>query len=177
MRKYIAIIKGPEHIIKGGMLIEKFDITDEDIAAYFEHEDVDPVEFEDHAITYYMGDYTDDWEQKSCTVSFLTEDDFNTLYNEAEEVIKEEVKKDDPLEEWEDIEEEDEDDIENYKTFGLSKKEYDKYNAWRKSKGEVYVGAIGGAYEFCFIPTGIGTMVKVKCADGTELDLTDYDLF
>ena len=177
MRKYIAIIKGPEHIIKGGMLIEKFDITDEDIAAYFENEDVDPVEFEDHAITYYMGDYTDEWEQRFCTVSFLTEDDFNTLYNEAGEVIKEEVKEDDPLEECEDVEEEDDDDIENYKTFGLSKKEYDKYNAWRKSKGEVYVGAIGGAYEFCFIPTGIGTIVKVKCADGTELDLTDYDLF
>ena len=177
MRKYIAIIKGPEHIIKGGMLIEKFEITDEDIAAYFENEDVDPVEFEDHAITYYMGDYTDEWEQRFCTVSFLTEDDFNTLYNEAGEVIKEEVKEDDPLEECEDVEEEEDDDIENYKTFGLSKKEYDKYNAWRKSKGEVYVGAIGGAYEFCFIPTGIGTMVKVKCADGTELDLTDYDLF
>ena len=177
MRKYIAIIKGPEHIIKGGMLIEKFEITDEDIAAYFENEDVDPVEFEDHAITYYMGDYTDEWEQRFCTVSFLTEDDFNTLYNEAGEVIKEEVKEDDPLEECEDVEEEDDDDIENYKTFGLSKKEYDKYNAWRKSKGEIYVGAIGGAYEFCFIPTGIGTMVKVKCADGTELDLTDYDLF
>ena len=27
MRKYIAIIKGPEHIIKGGMLIEKFECT------------------------------------------------------------------------------------------------------------------------------------------------------
>jgi hypothetical protein len=174
MRKYIAIIKGPEHIIKGGMLIEKFDITDEDIAAYFEHEDVDPVEFEDHAITYYMGDYTDDWEQKSCTVSFLTEEQFDTLYGEMDPLLKDEVEKvkeEDPLDECED------DDIDNYKTFGLSKKEYDKYNAWRKSKGEVYVGAIGGAYEFCFIPTGIGTMVKVKCADGTELDLTDYDLF
>lgn len=172
MRKYIAIINGPEHIIKGGMLIEKFEITDEDIADYLE--DADPGETEDYAITYYMGDYTNEWEQRFCSVAFLTEEDFDTLYGDMDPLLKDEVEKvkeEDPLDEWED------DDIDNYKTFGLSKKEYDKYNAWRKSKGEVYVGAIGGAYEFCFIPTGIGTMVKVKCADGTELDLTDYDLF
>ena len=50
---------------------------------------------------------------------------------------------------------------------------------WRKEKnkkeGEVYVGAIGGAYSFCFTPTGLGNMVVVKCADGTELDLTEYE--
>ena len=48
---------------------------------------------------------------------------------------------------------------------------------YRKAKGEVYVGAIGGAYEFCFIPTGIGQVKKVKCADGTELDLTTDEDF
>jgi hypothetical protein len=65
------------------------------------------------------------------------------------------------------------------KTFTLSAEQYKKYNEWReeknKTKGEVYVGAIGGAYSFCFTPTGLGTMVVVKCADGTELDLTEYE--
>ena len=171
---YVAIIKGPKEYLAGGMLIQKFEITDEAIADYLDESG--PGQNEEHAITYYMGDYTDEWEQRFCTVTFLTEDEFNSLYNEAEEVIKEELKEPDPLDEWEADEEEDEDNPE-YKIFGLSKKQYDKYNDWRKSKGEVYVGAVGGAYTCCFIPTGIGTIVTVKCADGTELDLTDYDLF
>ena len=171
---YVAIIKGPKEYLAGGMLIQKFEVTDEAIADYLD--EAGPGQNEEHAITYYMGDYTDEWEQRFCTVTFLTEDEFNSLYNEAEEVIKEELKEPDPLDEWEADEEEDEDNPE-YKIFGLSKKQYDKYNDWRKSKGEVYVGAVGGAYTFCFIPTGIGTIVTVKCADGTELDLTDYNLF
>lgn len=65
--------------------------------------------------------------------------------------------------------------------FVLSAEQHKKYDEWRKeknkTKGEVYVGAIGGAYTFCFTPTGLGDMVVVKCADGTELDLTDYDLW
>ena len=59
--------------------------------------------------------------------------------------------------------------------FTLSANQHKKYNEWRKEKGEVYVGAIGGAYTFCFIPTALGDMVVVKCADGTELDLTEYE--
>lgn len=65
------------------------------------------------------------------------------------------------------------------RSFTLSKEQMTKFNKWRKAKnkknGEVYVGAIGGAYTFCFTPTGIGTIEKVICADGTELDLTDID--
>lgn len=59
--------------------------------------------------------------------------------------------------------------------FTLSANQNKKYDVWRKEKGEVYVGAIGGAYSFCFTPTGLGYMVVVKCADGTELDLTEYE--
>ena len=59
--------------------------------------------------------------------------------------------------------------------FELDEEQLDKLRSWQKSKGEVYVGAIGGAYEFCFVPTGIGVIVSVKCADGTSLDLTDYN--
>lgn len=179
---YVAIIKGPKEYLAGGMLIQKFEVTDEAIAEYLD--EAGPGQNEEHAITYYMGDYTDEWEQRFCTVTFLTEDEFNSLYDEAGEVIKDEVNEPDPLDEWEELKEakldiplESWDDNPEYRTFSLSKKEYDKYNDWRKSKGEVYVGSVGGAYTFCFTPTGIGTIVTVKCADGTELDLTDYDLF
>jgi hypothetical protein len=66
-------------------------------------------------------------------------------------------------------------------TFEVTEKQYKKYERWRKAKtkkeGELYVGAIGGAYTFCFTSTGIGQMVTVKAADGDELDLTDYNLW
>lgn len=64
-------------------------------------------------------------------------------------------------------------------TFEITEKQYKKYQKWRKAKkkkdGELYVGAIGGAYTFCFTATSIGEMVTVKAADGDELDLTDYN--
>ena len=62
-------------------------------------------------------------------------------------------------------------------TFTLTDEQEKKFNKWRKSKGEIYVGAIGGAYEFIFLPTGIGTVKIVRCADGTELDLTTKEDF
>jgi hypothetical protein len=66
-------------------------------------------------------------------------------------------------------------------TFTLSPAKMEKFEKWRKAKnkkkGEVYVGAIGGAYEFVFIPTGIGTITKVRCADGEEIDLTEDEDF
>jgi hypothetical protein len=64
-------------------------------------------------------------------------------------------------------------------TFEVTEKQYKKYERWRKAKtkkeGELYVGAVGGAYTFCFTATGIGEIVTVKAADGDELDLTDYN--
>ena len=38
-----------------------------------------------------------------------------------------------------------------------------------------YVGAIGGRFGYRFIPTSLGTIVKVQCACGEERDVTDYD--
>ncbi len=62
--------------------------------------------------------------------------------------------------------------------FKLSQEQFDKYVKWREEKvEEVYVGAVGGAYSFVFTLTGIGDIVKVKCADGTELDLTEWEYF
>lgn len=63
------------------------------------------------------------------------------------------------------------------RSFHFTKKQMEKFDAWRETKGEVYVGAAGGAYEFCFTPTGLGIIQIVKCADGTELDLTDWGHF
>jgi hypothetical protein len=64
-------------------------------------------------------------------------------------------------------------------TYELSKEQNEKFENWRKDKGDLIelVGAVGGAYSFCFTPTGIGVLVKVTCADGTELDLTEWEYF
>ena len=61
----------------------------------------------------------------------------------------------------------------NPMTFTLSSEQVKKYQKWRKKKnGEVNVGS---AYSFCFTPSGIGMIECVKCSDGTELDLTDFE--
>lgn len=40
---------------------------------------------------------------------------------------------------------------------------------------ELYVGAIGGELTYIFMPTGIGTVIKVReNVTGQELNLTDY---
>lgn len=36
-------------------------------------------------------------------------------------------------------------------------------------------GSIGGAITYSFTPTGLGVVVKVKCACGEEKDLTNYE--
>lgn len=63
--------------------------------------------------------------------------------------------------------------------YEITEKQFKKYEKWRRAKkkkdGELYVGAIGGAYTFCFTPTGVGLIVTVKAADGDTLDLTDFD--
>lgn len=63
--------------------------------------------------------------------------------------------------------------------FTLTAEQIKKFDTWRieknKAKGQVDVGAIGGAYTFCFTPTGLGTIEVVTCADGTKLNLTDSD--
>jgi len=65
------------------------------------------------------------------------------------------------------------------KTFTLTAEQVEKFEKWVENKnkkdGEVYVGAVGGAYTFCFTPTGIGTIEEVRCADGTSLDLSEFD--
>jgi hypothetical protein len=65
------------------------------------------------------------------------------------------------------------------RTFILTAKQVERFDKWRKEKkekeGEVYVGAIGGAYTICFTPTGLGDIVSITCSDGSRLELTDFD--
>jgi hypothetical protein len=41
--------------------------------------------------------------------------------------------------------------------------------------GDKYAGAIGGRWTYSFTPTGLGTVIKIRCGCGAECDLTNYD--
>lgn len=63
--------------------------------------------------------------------------------------------------------------------FTVPDEEADKSRKWRKDHDkicpQIEVGAIGGKFTWSFTPTGLGCILKLKCACGEELDLTDYD--
>jgi len=66
--------------------------------------------------------------------------------------------------------------------FELSESQLERYDRWKESLPKLdsgHFGAAGGGYWFKFIPTGIGTIVKVGRDDCPEndLDLTDWDGF
>jgi hypothetical protein len=62
------------------------------------------------------------------------------------------------------------------RTFRFTKAQMEKFDAWRESKKDsLPPSTVGGAYTFCFTPSSIGEAQFVKCVDGTELDLTDYE--
>lgn len=62
--------------------------------------------------------------------------------------------------------------------FYLDVKQLVSFNKWHKEHKQVceltYAGAIGGRLTYSFTPTGLGTVVRVKCACDEEIDLTDY---
>ena len=67
-------------------------------------------------------------------------------------------------------------------TFTLSDQQEAKYKHWvknhhcpycREDFGGYYVGVYDGADIFTFVPMSIGTVVRVRCACGAELDLTE----
>lgn len=59
--------------------------------------------------------------------------------------------------------------------FQLNEDQIIKYKVWRKALPVVDYGTIGGGYSFIFIPTGLGSIVKVRRDDGHELDLTESE--
>ncbi len=63
--------------------------------------------------------------------------------------------------------------------FHLTTEQVRRYKAWRSTlvTADTKMGAIGGAFSFVFIPTTLGTIVKVRFSCNgkeAELDLTDY---
>jgi hypothetical protein len=70
--------------------------------------------------------------------------------------------------------------------FFLTQTNINKANAWISHHnqehcelGQSYrqLGVTSGVYTWEFTPTGIGTVVKVKCNCGESIDLSDYDLW
>lgn len=58
--------------------------------------------------------------------------------------------------------------------FTLEPDQIKKLNKFHPKCQKKYLGAIGGGLEYIFIPTSLGTIAKVKCHCGEELDLTEY---
>jgi hypothetical protein len=50
-----------------------------------------------------------------------------------------------------------------------------KARAWMDAHITKHVIQSAIAYTWCFTPTEIGTVIKIKCSCGEELDLTNYD--
>jgi hypothetical protein len=68
----------------------------------------------------------------------------------------------------------------NHYNFSLDKSQIAKFEAFRTEmwKRKDIPGAIGGQFTFKFIPTTIGTIVKVQYyPTNDEIDLTNYDDF
>ena len=62
--------------------------------------------------------------------------------------------------------------------FELSKKELEDFMIWdkkHKCKHKHKSGSIGGRLTFSFTPTRLGWIVKVNCACGEEIDLSEYE--
>lgn len=66
--------------------------------------------------------------------------------------------------------------------FGLYKEQREEARAWaekhimEKHNGQVpYAGAIGGAFGWKFIGTGLGEIAIYYCICGEEVNVTDFD--
>lgn len=66
-------------------------------------------------------------------------------------------------------------------TFNVNLRQLKKVDEWYTNHQQTgncnlhnYSGAIGGALTTSFTPTSLGTVVKVKCACGGEVDVSDY---
>lgn len=59
--------------------------------------------------------------------------------------------------------------------FKLNTRQHALLKEWQKDKPESNA-TMGEQYEYCFTPTGVGTLCVVKCLiTKTQIDLTDYD--
>jgi len=104
-RKYKAIVTGPKEYLPGGILVEEFVITQEDINEYLSEDDS---ETEEDAINYYKEDYVAGWAQRWCTAQLLTEEEIDELDRRDSENIfdeddgeEEEEEEESEWDEWE----------------------------------------------------------------------------
>jgi len=83
--KFVAIITGPEEYLKGGLLIEEFTISEDEVSEVIEDAGGDPdnpkLNEVVEAISYLKGDYADEWEQRWCRAILLTEEQFEIIKN------------------------------------------------------------------------------------------------
>jgi len=59
-------------------------------------------------------------------------------------------------------------------SFELTEEQEKALTEWKAAQ-EFPSATIGGAYTYSFTPTGLGTIVVVKCVNKNTIDLTDYD--
>jgi len=59
-------------------------------------------------------------------------------------------------------------------SFELTEEQEKTLNEWKAAQ-EFPSATIGGAYTYKFTPTGLGTVIVVRCVNGNKIDLTDYD--
>jgi hypothetical protein len=68
------------------------------------------------------------------------------------------------------------------RTYSVNLRQEKVLNAWMNAHRkdciwmdpDTYKGAIGGGPTFSFSDTSLGTVCKVKCICGTEVDITEY---
>jgi hypothetical protein len=96
-RKYKAIITGPKEYLPGGIKVEEFVITQEDINEYLSEDDS---ETEEDAIEYYKEDYIAAWEQGWCKVQLLTKDEYENVLPLFDDDDGEEEEEEDELDDW-----------------------------------------------------------------------------
>jgi hypothetical protein len=77
-RKYKAIITGPKEYLPGGVLMEEFVITQENINEYLGEDDS---ETEEDAINYYKEEYIAEWAQRWCNVQLINKYEVTSDYD------------------------------------------------------------------------------------------------
>lgn len=88
-REYIALITGPEPMLKNGFRLERFTVTDDDISEFLEEEDLLTIPTVERAIEYYKEEYVAEWEQRFCNVTLMTMAQFTEIFNESGKFIVE----------------------------------------------------------------------------------------
>lgn len=88
---------------------------------------------------------------------FLRQEEQNNYLKEENKRLKDEHYKDEEIKKLQEKIQE----LESRRSFVISKEAQERINNWLKDRKRVYTGAIGGRYEYHFLPTGIGTVGKI----------------